>query len=70
MEIEPEESDPCQRSRLLLGAGTAGNLTSDAHLAALAIEHGATMLTFDRDFSRFAGLQWELPKSHIHKVFT
>lgn len=48
--------------RLLLGAGTAGNLTRDAHLAALAIEHGATMLTFDRDFSRFAGLHWELPK--------
>ncbi len=48
--------------RLLLGAGTAGNLTGDAHLAALAIEHGATMVTFDRDFSRFAGLQWELPK--------
>jgi len=37
-------------------------MTSDAHLAALAIGHGATMLTFDRDFSRFAGLQWELPK--------
>jgi len=48
--------------RLLLGAGVAGNLTSDAHLAALAIEHGATVLTFDRDFERFAGLRWETPK--------
>lgn len=43
--------------RLLLGAGTAGNLSTDAHLAAIAIEHGATLLSFDRDFERFAGLQ-------------
>lgn len=34
-------------------AGTAGNLTSDAHLAALALERGATVATFDRDFERF-----------------
>lgn len=45
---------------LLLGAGTAGNLTTDAHLAALAIEHGATLGSFDRDFRRFAGLDFEL----------
>ena len=42
--------------RLLLTAGTAGNLTTDAHLAAIAIEHGATVGSFDRDFRRFAGL--------------
>src|SRR5271165_2933112 len=47
--------------RLLKSAGSAGNLTTDAHLAALAIEHGATVLTFDRDFARFEGLQWMLP---------
>lgn len=46
--------------RLLVGAGTAGNLTNDAHLAALAIEHGATLVSFDRDFERFAGLRFEL----------
>lgn len=46
--------------RLLVGAGTAGNLTNDAHLAALAIEHGATLVSFDRDFERFAGLSFEL----------
>lgn len=45
--------------RLLLGAGTAGNLTGDAHLAAIAIEHGATLVSFDRDFERFAGLRFE-----------
>ena len=46
-------------SSLLLGAGTAGNLTTDAHLAAIAIEHGATFASFDRDFERFAGLHFE-----------
>lgn len=38
---------------LLERAGTAGNLTTDAHLAALAIEHSADIATFDRDFARF-----------------
>ena len=47
--------------RLLRSAGTAGNLTTDAHLAALAIEHGATVLTFDRDFARFEGVRWTVP---------
>ena len=46
---------------LLLPLGTAGNLTSDAHLAALAIEHGATLCSHDNDFSRFPGLRWEDP---------
>lgn len=46
---------------LLLPLGTAGNLTSDAHLAALAIEHGATLCSCDNDFSRFAGLRWVDP---------
>jgi predicted nucleic acid-binding protein len=41
--------------------GAGGNLTSDAHLAALAIEHGATPCSHDNDFSRFAGLRWEDP---------
>lgn len=42
----------------LLEAGQAtGPLVMDAHLAALAIEHGAILATSDRDFSRFAGLQ-------------
>jgi uncharacterized protein len=49
-------------SRLLLGAGAAGNLTTDAHLAALAIEHDATIISFDRDFARFAGVKWTHPR--------
>jgi hypothetical protein len=43
---------------LLAPLGAGGNLTSDAHLAALAIEHGATLYSHDNDFSRFAGLNW------------
>ena len=48
--------------RLLLAeAGTAGNLTSDAHLAALAIEHNCTLYSADSDFRRFAGLRYRNP---------
>ncbi|HLG21107.1 MAG TPA: type II toxin-antitoxin system VapC family toxin [Bdellovibrionota bacterium] len=48
-------------SRLLVDAQASGNLVPDAHLAALAIEHGATLCTTDRDFSRFPGLKWTNP---------
>lgn len=43
---------------LLLDAGTAGNLTTDAHLAALAIERGAELCSTDTDFARFPKLRW------------
>ena len=42
---------------LVTASGTAGNLTNDAHLASMAIEHGASVCTFDRDFERFTGLR-------------
>ncbi len=41
---------------LMLAAGTAGNLTTDAHLAAMAIERGATVYSTDNDFRRFPAL--------------
>ncbi|MBU8913997.1 MAG: type II toxin-antitoxin system VapC family toxin [Spirochaetales bacterium] len=48
--------------RELLGdLGTGANLTTDAHLAALAIEHGARLYSTDNDFSRFKSLRWEDP---------
>lgn len=40
---------------------TAGPLVMDAALAAIAIEHGATLCTTDRDFARFPGLRWANP---------
>jgi toxin-antitoxin system PIN domain toxin len=47
--------------RLLEDAQCTGPLVTDAALAALAIEHGATLYTTDRDFSRFPGLSWRNP---------
>jgi len=41
--------------------GASGNLTTDAHLAALAMEHGAQLCSFDHDFARFTGLKWGEP---------
>lgn len=49
-------------SGLIVEAGTAGNLVTDAHLASLAIEHRARICTYDRDFSRFAGVDVEVPE--------
>jgi toxin-antitoxin system PIN domain toxin len=49
---------------LLEASGTAGNLTSDAHLAALALEHGCTIASADNDFKRFAGI------THINPLAT
>lgn len=42
---------------LLDSAGVAGNLTTDAHLAALALEYGGRLYTTDGDFSKFKGLK-------------
>jgi toxin-antitoxin system PIN domain toxin len=46
---------------LLEQAGWSPNLVPDAHLAALAIEHGLTLCSTDGDFARFPGLRWENP---------
>ncbi len=48
-------------SRMLLVGQAGSELVSDAHLAALAIEHGAVVCTTDRDFARFPGLRWRNP---------
>jgi len=46
---------------LLQSIGAAGNLTTDAHLAALAIERSATLYSSDSDFARFAELEYRNP---------
>ncbi|MGH9785986.1 MAG: type II toxin-antitoxin system VapC family toxin [Terriglobia bacterium] len=46
---------------LVVPLGTGGNLTSDAHVAALAIEHGAELCSTDNDFARFGRLRWRNP---------
>jgi len=54
--VQPDDHHwPILRT-LIASAGTAGNLTSDAHLAALALGRGWTLVSTDHDFRRFAGL--------------
>jgi toxin-antitoxin system PIN domain toxin len=59
--IVPTERHWSILKELLMPLGTAANLTSDAHLAALAIEHGARLFSTDNDFSRFPTLRWTNP---------
>jgi uncharacterized protein len=59
--VHPTDRHSAVLRDLLAPLGTAGNLTSDAHLAALAIEHGAELCSCDADFSRFPGLRWTDP---------
>ncbi|WP_369246923.1 type II toxin-antitoxin system VapC family toxin [Streptomyces sp. R41] len=47
--------------RLCLRVGARSNLIPDAYIAALAIEHGATLYSADRGFARFPGLRWRHP---------
>ena len=46
---------------LIRQTGSAGNLTTDAHLAALAIEHNAEIHSSDQDFGRYPKLRWSNP---------
>lgn len=59
--VEPGETHWEILSRLMTTTQCRGPLVMDAHLAALAIEHGATLATTDRDFARFPELQWMNP---------
>jgi len=55
--LEPTERHWGILSDLLVRTQARADLVSDAHLAALAIEHGAAVATTDRDFTRFPGLR-------------
>jgi toxin-antitoxin system PIN domain toxin len=59
--LEPTSRHLGVLKELLAPFGTAGNLTSDAHLAAVAIEHGAELCSCDNDFARFQGVRWRNP---------
>ena len=58
---QPTERHPEILGALLAAPGVHANLVPDAHLAALAIEHGLILSSTDGDFARFAGLRWENP---------
>ena len=59
--VEPGAGHWSIMRELLLEAGRGANLTTDAHLATLCIERGATLHSADGDFSRFRGLRWKNP---------
>jgi toxin-antitoxin system PIN domain toxin len=59
--LEPGPRHLALLGNLLRAAGVAGSLTTDAHLAALAIEHGCELHSNDADFGRFSGLRWTNP---------
>jgi uncharacterized protein len=59
--IHPAERHWMLFRQLLIAAQAKGDLVTDAHLAALAIEHGAVLYSTDRDFARFPGLRWQNP---------
>lgn len=58
--VEKEEHWAVLR-RLVADTGTAGNLTADAHLAALALTRDAVLVSCDNDFARFRGLRYLNP---------
>ena len=59
--LEPGERHWDILSDVLRKGQTSGPLVMDAVLAAIAIEHGATICTTDRDFARFPGVKWMNP---------
>ncbi|MGZ4389958.1 MAG: TA system VapC family ribonuclease toxin [Gaiellaceae bacterium] len=59
--VEPAARHLSLLHGLLEVSGVAGNLVNDAHLAALAVEHGAAIVSFDRDFGRFEGVRLVIP---------
>ena len=58
---EPDRHHLDRVETLLAATGVGGNLVSDAHLGALALQYDATVVSFDNDFSRFPGVRWERP---------
>ena len=59
--LEPGERHVDLLASLLDEGQASGALVMDAALAAIAIEHGATLCSTDRDFARFQGLEWRNP---------
>jgi toxin-antitoxin system PIN domain toxin len=57
--LHPTERHLAILRGLIEPLGTGGNLTTDAHLAALALEYGGEVCSADTDFARFPGLRWK-----------
>ncbi len=59
--IRPTERHWTVFQQMLRGGQAVANLVTDAHLAALAVEHGCELVSTDSDFARFAKLKWKNP---------
>lgn len=59
--IYPTERHWTVLQSLLTEGQALGNLVSDAHLAALAVQHGCTLMSTDSDFTRFTQVKWKNP---------
>ena len=59
--LTPTEQHWAVFQRMLRSGNASANLVSDAHLAALAVEHNCTLASSDMDFTRFRGLKWRNP---------
>ena len=63
--VQPTDSHWEIFQRVLLASQAVANLVSDAHVAALAIEHNAVLFSTDADFTRFRGLKWKNPLAQV-----
>ncbi|MDQ4069124.1 MAG: type II toxin-antitoxin system VapC family toxin [Actinomycetota bacterium] len=63
--VEPTVRHVDVLAGLLSDVGPGANLVNDAHLAALALEHNARVITYDSDFGRFTGVGWRRPSAHL-----
>ena len=61
--VQPSARHADVLSDFVVQVGAGGNLVNDAHLAALAIEHRGSVVTYDHDFGRFDGVRWDTPES-------
>ena len=59
--VQPTERHWAVFQKMLLEGQAVANLVTDAHLAALALEHGCELVSTDTDFSRFSGIRWRNP---------
>ena len=60
--LEPAASHLAVLRPLLESTGVGGNLVNDAHIAAIAREHGGQIVSYDNDFQRFEGVRWTMPE--------
>lgn len=59
--LEPTARHAAILQGLLVDVGSGGNFVPDAHIATLAVEHSAEIITYDSDFDRFTGVRWRPP---------